>query len=196
MFKVLPIYPIFILLLIISSNYLAELFPCRLRELLTNNIYIKHLFGFLTLLFFISITIGNVGSNVLEVIKNSFILYLYFILLTKNNKYFFIIICIILAVIYLGHIEIKLLNEKENKSENEKLFLKIYDKRQNKFGLENILHYAIVLLLLLGTLTYMGEKKIEYKKTFNYLIFFFGKPMCKGKSPNINIKTALKNAFN
>lgn len=55
MFKILPVYPIFILLLIISANYLADLFPCRLRELLENNIYVKHLFGYLTLLFFVSI---------------------------------------------------------------------------------------------------------------------------------------------
>jgi len=196
MFKVLPIYPIFILILIISSNYLTELFPCRLRDLLTNNIYIKHLFGFLTLLFFISITISNIGSNVIELLKNSFILYLYFVLLTKNNKYFFIIICVILAVIYLGQIEINLLNKKENKSENEKLFLKIYDKRQNTFGIENILHYTIILLLVLGALVYMGEKKLEYKKKFKYLIFLLGKPICKEKSININIKTALKHAFN
>ena len=117
--KLLPIYPIFILLLIISSNYLADLFPCRLQHLLSNNIYIKHLFGYLTLLFFVSITLDNIGSSVSELIKNSFILYIYFILLTKSNKYFFIAICLILAVIYLANIEIKLLTNKEHKSESQ-----------------------------------------------------------------------------
>lgn len=196
MIKILPVYPIFILLLIISANYLAELFPCRLRYLLENNIYVKHLFGYLTLLFFVSITLNDIGSNVHELISNSFILYLYFILLTKNNKYFFIIICIILAFIYLAHIEVKLLNEKKNKTENEKYFLEIYDKRKNKLNLEIILHYILILLLVLGTLTYMGEKKVEYKDKFNYLTFLLGKQKCKGKSPEIDISNALKNAFN
>ena len=196
MFKILPIYPIFILLLIISANYLADLFPCRLRELLENNTYVKHLFGYLTLLFFISITIDNIGTSVNELITNSFILYLYFILLTKNNKYFFITICIILAIIYLAHIELKLLKKKENKNKNEKLFLDIYEKRKNKFGLDTILHYVILILLALGTFTYMGEKKIEYKDKFEYLTFFLGKQSCKGKSPEVDISKALKNALN
>jgi len=196
MFKILPIYPIFILLLIISANYLADLFPCRLRELLENNTYVKHLFGYLTLLFFISITIDNIGTSVNELITNSFILYLYFILLTKNNKYFFITICIILAIIYLAHIELKLLNKKKTKNENEKIFLDIYEKRKNKFGLDTILHYVILILLVLGTLVYMGEKKIEYKDKFDYIIFFLGKQKCKGKSPELSISKSLKNAFN
>lgn len=196
MFKILPVYPIFILLLIISANYLADLFPCRLRELLENNIYVKHLFGYLTLLFFVSITLEDIGSSVNELITNSFILYLYFILLTKNNRYFFILICIILAFIYLAHIELTLLNKKEDKNENEQLFLDIYEKRKNKFGLDTILHYVILILLILGSLTYMGEKKIEYKNSFNYLTFFLGKHKCKGKSPIVNMSDALKNAFN
>jgi hypothetical protein len=196
MFKILPIYPIFILLLIISSNYLADLFPCRLRNILENNIYVKHLFGYLTLLFFISITLDDIGTSVNELIKNSFVLYLYFVLLTKNNKYFFISICIVLAIIYLAHIELKLLKKKENKNENEKLFLDIYEKRKNKFGLDTILHYVILILLALGTLTYMGEKKIEYKDKFDYLTFFLGKQVCKGKSPDVDISKALKNALN
>ena len=196
MFKILPVYPIFILLLIISANYLADLFPCRLRDLLEHNIYIKHLFGYLTLLFFVSITLDNIGSSVNELIKNSFVLYLYFVLLTKNNKYFFILICIVLAFIYLAHIELKLLKKKENKNDTEKLFLDIYEKRKDKFGLDTILHYLILILLVIGTLTYMGEKKIEYKDKFNYLTFFLGKQVCKGNSPEVDISKALKNALN
>ena len=38
----------------------------------------------------------------------------------------------------------------------------------------------------------MGEKKIEYKNKFNYLTFVFGKPNCKGESPNTTIFKAIK----
>ena len=39
----IPIYAIFILILIISANFLAQLFPCRLQKLLSTNIYITPL---------------------------------------------------------------------------------------------------------------------------------------------------------
>ena len=40
---------VFIFTLIISGNFLAQLFPCKIQEALTENIYIKHIFGFFTL---------------------------------------------------------------------------------------------------------------------------------------------------
>ena len=34
-----------------------------------------------------------------------------------------------------------------------------------------------------GMFVYMGAKKLEYGKQFNYLSFFFNKPSCRGSSP-------------
>ena len=42
----ISIYSIFILFLIISTNYLGELFPCRVQKLLSQNVYLKHIFGY------------------------------------------------------------------------------------------------------------------------------------------------------
>jgi hypothetical protein len=41
----------------------------------------------------------------------------------------------------------------------------------------------------------MGEKKIEYKKDFNYITFFIGQSSCKGQSPKVNLIEAIKHAF-
>lgn len=194
--SILPIYPIFILLLIISSNYLAELFPCRLQYLLRNNIYFKHLFGFLTLVFFVSISIENIGGDIFELMKNSFILYLYFILLTKNNIYFFLTISIILTIIYLAHIELMLIKKKEKNTSIELAFLELYHGNKNKYGLDNLLHHSLLIILILGTIIYMGEKKLEYNKNFSYVTFFLGKNICRGKSDNVTFFNAFKNAFN
>ena len=43
---------------------------------------------------------------------------------------------------------------------------------------------------------YIGEKKIEYKKKFNYLTFIFGKPSCKGKSSNTKLVESFIHAYN
>ena len=39
---------IFLFIFIISGNYLGELLGCRLINVLTNNMFIKHFLGFLT----------------------------------------------------------------------------------------------------------------------------------------------------
>ena len=38
-----PFYTIFILILIISANFLGSTFPCRVQKLLSENVYIKHI---------------------------------------------------------------------------------------------------------------------------------------------------------
>ena len=54
--RLTPIWNIFVLFLIIAANYIGELFPCRIQNLLNSNIYLKHVIAFLTLLFFVVIT--------------------------------------------------------------------------------------------------------------------------------------------
>ena len=51
----LPLYSVFILILILSGGYIVQLIPCSLQKVLINNIFIKHLFCYLTLLFLITI---------------------------------------------------------------------------------------------------------------------------------------------
>ena len=59
-----------------------------------------------------------------------------------------------------------------------------------------VLYILIIMFAILGVIMYMGEKKIEYKKDFDYFTFFIGKPLCKGKSPKVNVIESFKNAFN
>tara|TARA_B110000114_G_C14987524_1_gene355141 strand:- start:664 stop:960 length:297 start_codon:yes stop_codon:yes gene_type:complete len=54
---------------------------------------------------------------------------------------------------------------------------------------------GFVLSTVFGFFIYMGEKKIEYKKDFDYFTFMFGKSQCKGESPIVEWSTALKTAF-
>ena len=51
------------------------------------------------------------------------------------------------------------------------------------------------VVLVIGFIIYVGEKKIEYKKKFKYSTFIFGKPSCKGKSPNTKLVESFVHAF-
>lgn len=116
----IQIYSIFILILILSGGYTIEIIPCRLKKLLTENIFIKHFFCFLTLIFFVSVTDSTYDSkNLRQIIFNSFLLYILFMFIIKTQYKFFVVILILLAIIYL----IKIKNDEINqdiKNENIK----------------------------------------------------------------------------
>ena len=79
--------------------------------------------------------------------------------------------------------------EDENNKESKENKDNIYDT------ITFILYILIFIFIILGVLLYMGEKKIEYKKNFNYITFFIGKSACKGDSPNVNVIEAIKHIF-
>jgi len=45
-------YALFIFILIIGGNFIAELFPCKIQNVLRNNIYMKHLLRFFNIVLF------------------------------------------------------------------------------------------------------------------------------------------------
>ena len=187
-FRNTPIWNIFVLFLIIAANYLGELFPCRVQNLLESNIYLKHIIAFLTLSFFVILTdtTSNYKSN--EIFSISFTLYILFIILARNNKVFFIINLVILAILYVMKLQLtdyeKNVDEKSNDIFYERLLI-----------LEKVLTVIFFILLICGFLIYMGEKKIEYKNKFNFITFFFGKPSCKLISPSTNYVESFLAAF-
>ena len=166
---------IFLLVLIISGNYLGELFPCRVQEILSESTIIKHIGGYLTLLFFVMLTFPEFGeldslNDILIFFGGNGILYLWFIIMSKTYYVIWFIIFALAAIMYLIHLYQK--NQKNEKLEHDQIEI-----------VKKTLSYIIFILTLFGLLVYMGAKKDEYKDKFQYFKFFFGKPSCSGKSP-------------
>ena len=183
-----PIWNIFVLFLIIAANYLGELFPCRIQNLLLSNIYLKHIIAFLTLSFFVILTdsTSNYKSN--EIFQISLTLYVIFIVLARNNQESFMINLIILGILYI--IKLQLSDYEKNVDEKKD---EIFYERLLVF--EKILSFTFYILLICGFLIYMGEKKIEYKNNFNFITFFFGKPSCSLNSPKTEYVKSFLAAF-
>ena len=200
------IFTIFIFILIISGNFLA-LVPCKLQDELNNNMYVKHLFGLFTMIFFVTLAAPVKDKTISAVTLNSFLLYLLFILITKVHVKIFYVIAVLLGSTYitvlLKEADIGTINanasvknndtmEQSNK-QAEKIILtnqlKIYD---------NVIFYSYIFILILtfiGVLAYMGEKKLEYKKNFKYVTFFLGKTVCKHSTSNIDMIKALRHSI-
>lgn len=191
----LPLYSIFILFLIITASFITELFPCKVRKILSNNIFIKHFFAFLTMIFFVVLTTPIKNNNILDIILNSILVYIIFIFTIKTHYKFFITIMVLLGLLYILTIrkgEIKnIMNDEENISEKDKLT----NSYNNLTIINNIIFIIVIILIIIGFLVYYGEKKHEYKKNFDSIIFLFGKPNCNYTDSNISIINSLKYAI-
>lgn len=182
---------IFTFLLIISGNFINNLFPCRIQTLFETNIYAKHFLGFFTLLFFETLTLRE-KYPISQLLPYTFLVYFYFLLLTNTNSNIWITIFVAAGMIYLLHLyreEIKTKTITNDEMEN----VIVTSERLNK--IIKVLEVYIVAATLFGFLVYMGQKKFEYKKKFNYMEFLFGHVMCKHDSPNLSIVKSLKHAF-
>lgn len=186
---------IFILVLIVSGNYLAELLPCRVQNIVRNNMFVKHLLGFMTLLFFVIITLPNIFDE--YIIINAILLYIFFLIFSKTYYVFWIAIMILFSIIYIITIYRIIIKNKINDYNKEKSDKKsnteedetIYTHdnillRRLKY-IKRILSYTIIVLTISGFLIYLGNKKKEYGSKFDYIKFFFGNPKCLNKSPEI-----------
>lgn len=180
----IPLHTIFVFFLIISANYLGQLYPCKIQTLFETNVYIKHFFGFLTLVFFVVLVDPIQTSNFNETIMKSIVLYGIFLILMNTNVLFFVFSLISLAGIYL--LSIKKIELSSN-TDNDSLIL--YDR------VHDLLYIFFALSTIVGFFVYMGEKKIEYKNKFDYFTFIFGKPSCKGFSPKTKYMQSFLAAF-
>jgi hypothetical protein len=171
---------VFVLYLIISANFLANLFNCRVQYLLSNNMYIKHLLGFFTLLFFIIIVNSETKNK--DIIFISIGIYLLFIITAKIDFNFWIIFIVLLSLIYILEIY------KNEKEDNTTI---------GNIDINNIQYSLIIFnifIIIVGFLVYLGKKKFEYKENFDYTTFLFGKNKCANNAEggkNLNIIQSL-----
>ena len=186
---------IFIFTLIISGNFSAQLFPCKIQEALNHNIYLKHFFGFMTLFFFGIVAIPSL-ANISGMIS-SLVLYVVFLINAKTKYQFWIAVFMLYALIYLLHIVKKeydsYIGDEEISDDDKKMYesRNVYIDATQKVSIG-----LIVVLTAIGFLIYMGEKKLEYSKNFNYHTFFLGKPSCRDSNPkNVSIMQSLTAVF-
>jgi hypothetical protein len=173
-FMVNRISAIFIFTLIISGNFLAHLFPCRVQKLLTENMVFKHLFGFL-ILFSFGVRMMPESYNLMGLFDSA-ILYAVFVITAKTNYKIWICLFFIYMTIYLLHVAI---TDYEAAQKQHKVVSKSAQshiekmKTAQQWGI-----VAIPCLTAFGLIVYLGEKKTKYGKKFNYLDFIMGKPSC------------------
>jgi hypothetical protein len=192
----LPVYTIFILVLIVSAKYIPDIIPCKIQRFMEKDLYFRHLLTFFTMIIFVVFTTPLKDQKVIQILIKSVFLYIIFLLYVKSNYKFFAAITILSCVLYISMLRKYEIEREFNETKNEETKKNIEKELNLLIIINNILLVIIIFVIIIGFLLYLGEKKIEYKKDFNYVTFFLGKIECGNKDfKKISMKESLKGAF-
>ena len=162
---------IFTLYLIIAVNFLVQIFSCNLQKHLHSNMYLKHLIGFFTLFFFITLAKNTPSDDeylYFRRLGTTILLYFIFVFSTKLTHITFWIFIILVCVNFIIRNYMESLDPEKFKEKIEKLELA-----------SDIVTLISVVVLIIGFIIYYMEKRQEYGKEFDHEIFLVGVRKCK-----------------
>lgn len=169
----IPYEAFFAIYLLIASNYFGELFGCKIRKLLTENMFLKHVLAFMTFGFLVILTGIDISDkdDLIAGIIYTIVFYLWFVLSTKTHMYVAIVIIILFFTMYVISYRIKFLKNNEVYQNEEEL-----DKLIN---VNNYLLLVTLIITILGVLNYLYLKYCEYNKEFSLIKFILGNSKCR-----------------
>ena len=175
---------VFAMYLLVASNYVAELFSCRLRTLLSQNMWAKHIVAFFLLLFLVVVVNPEYSSKQpVLVFAMSICVYIWFFVTCRTNFMVTLLILLFLMMAYVTSLfksQYKLRAEETKDNKDPKLESNI--KLANL--LQSIFAYVALGLSVIGFVLYFVEKKLEYKNKFTISKFIVGETKCKNFTPN------------
>jgi hypothetical protein len=189
-FEGIPIYNVFVMILIISANWMAALYPCRFKTLLSNNMYMRHLFGFFTMMFFVVLSNSKGIANIQSIFSISIVLYTFFIMMLRTPLMVFLSLLALLLISYILNMKKNEINDDISIDEEDKLL-----KIKNIEIINTATTASSCILLIFGFIVYLGQKKIEYKSKFDYITFLLGKSECINSSPRTSYISGVMHSF-
>lgn len=175
--------------LVISGNYLGNLFGCRVQLLFRENMWIKHLLGFFTAYFLIVLSTPPAGYSSHQTLLFAGAIYIWFFLTTKMHVRMWIPMILVLLTSYGVYVYMKQVDaNKEDVPRDE-------ENTERLHQLQSVATLLSLILTVVGVLAYYGEKKIEFEETFDVWKFWSGVPECKFESPTVSIGESLLAAF-
>lgn len=176
---------VFVLYLVLAGQFLDPLFPCHSKRLLENSMLLRHALGYLTLLFFVVIIdeFTDTITSAPIILGLCAAIYIWFVLSSKMTGPTWIALMFTLSTLYL----VDLFASRIDKPSEE---TKLWVSRAN-----TVLIVVAIGLTLVGFTAYMGEKKLDYGRSFSYLTFILGKDTCRNTISNVPFLKAFKAAF-
>lgn len=162
----------FFLLLIMTTGFVVpSILNCKYQRVITNNVYMRHLLGFLTLYFLNSNLFTNEDHPSNKLI-NCIILYIIFIIIMRLNLTFTGIVLFLIFIIHLLHQYYIFYRENPDKTKNYKLVIKLH-------YFIRLISIITLIIAIIGLIINIKQRKKEYGKNFNLNKFILGNLKCE-----------------
>ena len=171
---------VILLYLIISANFTAEVFGCRMQHYLKTSTIAKHIVGLMTMIFFV---VGTTDwSQEHDFFKYSgFALSYYFIFILTTRLPFRFLMGVLFLFTCMYYVEIY----KHSLLASNKDGLNPLSEVRNMYVFQDIYQYQQILLkaalsfIFLGFVLYFRNHQIEYGKKFDIFSFMSANTGCK-----------------
>lgn len=166
---------LFLFIFIISGNYLGELLGCKLRNLMDENMLVKHFMGLITLYITLLITVDK-SNDMGYLLLVSAVLYVVFIIISRTTQYINFTIMGILVFAFLIQVYFDRLKNKKTLTTFEKYMLDSMDT------INYVIIFILVFLIVIGHLIYIGEQSRSRLEEFKMYYFIVGQKECGNNS--------------
>ena len=162
---------IFLLILAVSGNFIAETLGCKSQKLLSENMYVKNMIIILIIYFSLGLTNEDNLIPPHEMMYTSLIIWAFFLIFNKMSLPFTITSFVLIAVLLV--------------IKNYKDYYEAIDKKQNKDKIIQLQSIASkiftlnLLVIIVGFILYFRKQYSEHSSNFSFNAFIFGKTECQ-----------------
>ena len=161
------IVAIFLLILAISGNFVAEVFSCQLQKFLSHNMLAKHFIIILMMYFTFSFT-GNQTVKPTVNLQKAMMVYGFFLIFNRMSLPYTILSILLLCTILVFKHYIDYYHSNDINPLQVQQLINICD----------FLFLIIVFIISFGFIQYLLKQIKDYGRNFKFFTFIFGKPSC------------------
>jgi hypothetical protein len=165
---------IFLLVLAVCGNFVAETLGCKTQALLSQSMLAKQTVILLIIYFAIDFTSSDdIATHPVDNMKYVLGIWVFYLMFTKMNRFFTVLVFGILSLMYLTSTFVSYyegLDEKER--EKYASFISMYHQSTS------YVLYGIGGITLIGFGLYFQKQYKEHRKHWNTMTFIMGKPSC------------------
>ena len=168
--KLTIIQGVFLLMLAVSGNFVAETLSCQAQKLLTENMYVKN--GVIILIIYFSLGFASNEKDIspTELLKQALYIWAFFLMFNKMEMLYTGMVVAMLTLLlvckdYLTYYS------KQDEEKNQKIINTLTQSMDYLF-------YGITLTTIIGFGLYFKKQHNDYFSTFSYSKFLFGTPKC------------------
>ena len=160
---------IFLLILAVAGNFVAETLGCKTQQLLSNNMLSKHIVIILILYFAVDFPTGSDPNHPVMNATIALSIYVLFVLFTKMSLTFTLVVFALLTFTYVST---SFINYYEKKDPKNELIQHLHTARKG-------LYIGMIAVIILGFSLYFRKQRRDYSKNWSTQKFIFGVNKCK-----------------